>query len=113
VRQGLDAAGKDSTIKHVMSGVSPQGVEVRSFKQPSAAELEHDFLWATRPRCPHGADRHRQPVSLRGGAGRPDGSGAAAAESLPEAAGKRDIWAQRYWDINRWEHTWPTTASRW
>ncbi len=43
--QALDAAGKDSTIKHVMSGVNPQGVQVRSFKQPSAEELDHDFLW--------------------------------------------------------------------
>jgi len=39
------AAGKDSTIKHVMSGVNPQAVEVRAFKQPSAEELNHDFLW--------------------------------------------------------------------
>ncbi len=43
--QALDAAGKDSTIKHVMSGVNPQGVEVHSFKHPSAEELDHDFLW--------------------------------------------------------------------
>jgi PPK2 family polyphosphate:nucleotide phosphotransferase len=43
--QALDAAGKDGTIKHVMSGVNPQGCEVRSFKQPSAEELDHDFLW--------------------------------------------------------------------
>jgi polyphosphate kinase 2 (PPK2 family) len=45
VLQGLDASGKDSTIKHVMSGVNPQAVEVRAFKQPSAEELDHDFLW--------------------------------------------------------------------
>src|SRR5437899_6407806 len=45
VLQALDAAGKDSTIKHVMSGVNPQGCQVKSFKQPSAEELEHDFLW--------------------------------------------------------------------
>jgi polyphosphate kinase 2 (PPK2 family) len=45
VLQGLDASGKDSTIKHVMSGVNPRGVEVRAFKQPSAEELDHDFLW--------------------------------------------------------------------
>jgi PPK2 family polyphosphate:nucleotide phosphotransferase len=43
--QGLDAAGKDGTIKHVMSGVNPQGCEVFSFKQPSTEELRHDFLW--------------------------------------------------------------------
>src|SRR5260370_36880262 len=43
--QALDAAGKDSTIKHVMSGVNPQGTEVFSFKQPSAEALDHDYLW--------------------------------------------------------------------
>jgi PPK2 family polyphosphate:nucleotide phosphotransferase len=43
--QAMDAAGKDSTIKHVMSGVNPQGCQVYSFKQPSAEELDHDFLW--------------------------------------------------------------------
>ncbi len=45
--QGLDAAGKDGAIRHVLSGVNPQGCEVFSFKQPSAEELEHDFLWRT------------------------------------------------------------------
>jgi PPK2 family polyphosphate:nucleotide phosphotransferase len=45
VFQGMDAAGKDSTIKHVMSGINPQGVQVFSFKQPSSEELSHDFLW--------------------------------------------------------------------
>ena len=48
--QAMDAAGKDSTIKHVMSGVNPQGVEVFSFKEPSSEELAHDFLWRTN-RC--------------------------------------------------------------
>src|SRR5687767_3470837 len=43
--QALDAAGKDSTIKHVMSGVNPQGCQVFSFKTPSSEELDHDFLW--------------------------------------------------------------------
>jgi PPK2 family polyphosphate:nucleotide phosphotransferase len=43
--QALDAAGKDGTIKHIMSGVNPQGVQVFSFRQPSAEELDHDFLW--------------------------------------------------------------------
>jgi len=47
VFQAMDAAGKDSTIKHVMSGVNPQGCQVYSFKQPSAEELDHDFLWRT------------------------------------------------------------------
>jgi PPK2 family polyphosphate:nucleotide phosphotransferase len=45
VLQGMDTAGKDSIIKHVMSGVNPQGVHVKSFKQPSEEELRHDFLW--------------------------------------------------------------------
>ena len=45
--QAMDAAGKDGAIRHVMSGVNPQGVQVFSFKHPSAAELEHDFLWRT------------------------------------------------------------------
>ncbi len=50
--QAMDAAGKDSTIKHVMSGVNPQGCEVHSFKAPSAEELDHDFLWRTTCRLP-------------------------------------------------------------
>ena len=45
VLQALDAAGKDGTIRHVMSGVNPQGVEVHGFKVPSAEELDHDYLW--------------------------------------------------------------------
>jgi len=45
--QAMDAAGKDSTIKHVMSGVNPQGCQVYSFKAPSTEELDHDFLWRT------------------------------------------------------------------
>ena len=52
VFQGMDAAGKDSAIKHVMSGVNPKGCEVFSFKQPSAEELNHDFLWRTIQRLP-------------------------------------------------------------
>ena len=50
--QGMDAAGKDGAIRHVMSGVNPQGCEVFSFKQPSAEELKHDFLWRTTCRLP-------------------------------------------------------------
>ena len=45
--QGMDAGGKDGAIRHVMSGINPQGCQVFSFKQPSADELEHDFLWRT------------------------------------------------------------------
>jgi PPK2 family polyphosphate:nucleotide phosphotransferase len=50
--QGMDAGGKDGAIRHVMSGVNPQGCEVFSFKQPSAEELAHDFLWRTTRRLP-------------------------------------------------------------
>src|SRR5271155_4656989 len=50
--QAMDAAGKDGAIRHVMSGVNPQGCEVFSFKQPSAEELEHEFLWRTNCRMP-------------------------------------------------------------
>jgi PPK2 family polyphosphate:nucleotide phosphotransferase len=52
VLQGMDAAGKDSVIAHVMSGVNPQGCEVHSFKAPSAEELDHDFMWRTTTRLP-------------------------------------------------------------
>ncbi|MGA3171854.1 MAG: polyphosphate kinase 2 family protein, partial [Chthoniobacteraceae bacterium] len=50
--QGMDAAGKDGAIRHVMSGVNPQGCEVFAFKQPSDEELKHDFLWRTTCRLP-------------------------------------------------------------
>ena len=52
VFQGMDAAGKDGVIRHVMSGVDPQGCDVHSFKQPSVEELNHDFLWRTTRRLP-------------------------------------------------------------
>ena len=48
--QAMDAAGKDGTIKHVMSGINPQGCQVYSFKSPSSEDLDHDFLWRT-SRC--------------------------------------------------------------
>jgi PPK2 family polyphosphate:nucleotide phosphotransferase len=50
--QAMDAAGKDGAIRHVMSGINPQGCQVSSFKQPSAAELQHDFLWRSTCRMP-------------------------------------------------------------
>src|SRR6266702_1150931 len=50
--QAMDAAGKDGTIKHVMSGVNPQGCEVSSFREPSDEELDHDFLWRCAKRLP-------------------------------------------------------------
>ena len=52
VLQALDAAGKDGTIRHVMSGVNPQGVDVHSFKVPSSEELDHDYLWRYAQRLP-------------------------------------------------------------
>src|SRR5438105_5565069 len=52
VLQGMDAAGKDSAIKHVMSGLNPQGTEVFSFKRPSDEELDHDFMWRTTKALP-------------------------------------------------------------
>ena len=58
VLQGMDAAGKDSVIKHVMSGVNPQGCEVHGFKVPSEEELQHDFFWRVRI-APAGARSHR------------------------------------------------------
>ena len=64
--QAMDAAGKDGTIKHVMSGVNPAGCEVNSFKAPSGVESNHDYLWRTTLRLPErGRHRDLQPVVLR------------------------------------------------
>jgi PPK2 family polyphosphate:nucleotide phosphotransferase len=105
VLQGLDAAGKDSTIKHVMSGVNPQGVEVRAFRQPSAEELNHDFLWryqrATPGRgriCIFNRSHYEEVLVVRV---HPD---LLTAQRLPAAAIKHDVWARRYREINAWEH---------
>ncbi len=84
VFQAMDAAGKDGTIKHVMSGINPQGCQVFSFKVPSDEDLDHDYMWryarnlpGTRP------NRDLQPLVLRGSAGgpRPRGDPRAAADS--------------------------------
>ncbi len=107
--QAMDAAGKDSAIKHVMSGVNPQGCEVYSFKQPSAEELDHDFLWRT-TRCLPQRGRigifnrsyyeevlivRVHPEILR-------------AQSLPdEAADEKTIWTDRYRSINDLDLTMP------
>ena len=53
--QAMDAAGKDSTVKHVMGCVNPQGIDVHSFKQPTSEELSHDYLWRAMKRCRPGA----------------------------------------------------------
>ena len=74
--QAMDAAGKDGVIRHVMSGINPQGCQVYSFKHPSATELDHDFLWRT-TLCLAGArpDRRVQSFLLRGSAYRSRASG--------------------------------------
>ncbi len=89
--QGMDGAGKDGAIRHVMSGVNPQGCEVFSFKQPSAEELEHDFLWRTTlPPSGTRADRHLQSFLLRGSAG-----GSSASRDSPQPGTSRRVCATR------------------
>jgi PPK2 family polyphosphate:nucleotide phosphotransferase len=102
--QALDAAGKDGTIRHVMSGVNPQGVNVTSFKAPSAEELDHDYLWRCARALPARGDIgifnrsyyeevlivRVHPEILR-------------AQRLPESARDGDVWARRYREINEWE----------
>jgi PPK2 family polyphosphate:nucleotide phosphotransferase len=102
VLQGLDASGKDSTIKHVMSGVNPQAVEVRAFKQPSAEELDHDFLWRYQRALP-GRGRigifnrsHYEEVLVT--RVHPE---LLAAERMPSAG--KQTWERRYREINDWE----------
>src|ERR1700733_7481822 len=102
VLQGIDAAGKDGTIKHVMSGVNPQAVEGRAFKQPSAEELNHDFLWRYQRALP-GRGRigifnrsHYEEVLVT--RVHPE---LLAAERKP-SAGKK-IWERRYRESNDWE----------
>ena len=71
VLQGIDAAGKDSTVKHVFREANPQGCRVYAFKQPSREEQAHDFLWRYHQRHARGGDDPRlQPLPLRGRAGR-------------------------------------------
>ena len=105
VLQGMDAAGKDGVIAHVMSGVNPQGCDVHPFKAPSAEELDHDFLVARREAAAGArAHRHFQPLPLRGRAGgaRPSGV-AGASESFPETLTGKDIWKERFQDIRAFE----------
>ncbi len=105
VIQGLDASGKDSTIKHAMSGVNPQGVEVRSFKEPSAEERDHDFLWRYQRSLPergrigiYNRSHYEEVLVVRV---HPQ---LLAAEHLPEPAGSSRVWTRRYREINDWEH---------
>lgn len=103
VLQAIDAAGKDSTIKHVMSGVNPQGVKVHSFKKPSADELAHTWLW-----------RYSQRVPARGEIGIFNRSyyeevlvvkvhNLAAQQGLPPSLLVPELYDQRYADINAFE----------
>ena len=102
--QALDAAGKDSTIKHVMSGVNPQGVQVYSFKHPSAEELKHNFLWRCARALPERGrigifNRSHYEEVLIVKVHRE----LAAAESVPDAKFDKTFWQQRYEDINSFE----------
>jgi len=104
VLQAMDAAGKDSAIEHVMSGVNPQGVQVVSFKKPSSEELDHNFLWRTAKAVPErgrigifNRSHYEEVVALRVHPEWLD------AQRLP--AGERDeaFWQARYEDINAFE----------
>jgi PPK2 family polyphosphate:nucleotide phosphotransferase len=104
VLQALDTAGKDGTIRHVMSGVNPQGVAVHSFKVPSAGELDHDFLWRYERRLPargqigiFNRSHYEEVLVVRV---HPE---AFARENLPEALTKGGVWKRRYRAINDWE----------
>jgi PPK2 family polyphosphate:nucleotide phosphotransferase len=105
VVQGLDAAGKDGTIKHVMSGVNPQGVTVTSFKQPSSVELEHDFLWRTQLVVPtrgrigvFNRSHYEEVLVVRV---HPE---LLAGQSVdPAHAENSEFWKKRFEDITTWE----------
>jgi PPK2 family polyphosphate:nucleotide phosphotransferase len=100
----MDAAGKDSAIEHVMTGVNPQGVQVVSFKGPSSEELDHDFLWRISKALPErgrigifNRSHYEEVVALRV---HPEWL---EAQRLPAGKVGPDIWEQRYEDINAFE----------
>jgi PPK2 family polyphosphate:nucleotide phosphotransferase len=102
VLQGIDAAGKDGTVKHVMTGLNPQGVEVRSFKQPSAEDLNHDYRWRCQRALPgrgrigiFNRSHYEEVLVVR------VHQNLLAAERIPASDG--DLWARRYREINDWE----------
>ncbi len=104
VLQALDAAGKDGTIRHVMSGVNPQGVSVHGFKVPSVEELDHDYLWRYAQRLPARGDigifnrsHYEEVLVVRVHPEILD------RQHMPEASSKGDIWKRRYREINDWE----------
>jgi PPK2 family polyphosphate:nucleotide phosphotransferase len=102
--QALDAGGKDGTIRHVMSGVNPQGVSVNSFKVPSAEELDHDFLWRYTRRLPARGEigifnrsHYEEVLVVRV---HPE---ILERQHLPAEAMGKHIWRRRYEEINGWE----------
>lgn len=102
--QAMDAAGKDGVIKHVLSGVNPQGCEVYSFKAPSAEELDHDFLWRTTRRLPErgrigvfNRSYYEEVLVVRV---HPEFLGA---QKLPAGLLTKRIWRERFEDINAFE----------
>jgi PPK2 family polyphosphate:nucleotide phosphotransferase len=104
VFQAMDAAGKDSTIKHVMSGVNPQGCQVTSFKVPSTQELDHDFLWRCVRELPErgrigifNRSHYEEVLVVRV---HPE---FLAAQHLPPSLVGKDIWNDRYRSINDFE----------
>jgi PPK2 family polyphosphate:nucleotide phosphotransferase len=104
VLQAMDAAGKDSTIAHVMSGVNPQGCEVHSFKAPSSEELDHDFLWRSTRRLPErgrigifNRSYYEEVLVVR------VHEEILARQKLPPKLVTKDIWRERYGDINAFE----------
>src|SRR6185312_13438727 len=104
VLQGMDAAGKDSLIKHVLSGVNPQGVEVHPFKQPSAEELDHDFLWRIGKRLPSRGrigifNRSHYEEVLVARVHRD----LLAGERLPDPLDHKKVWKHRFDDIRAFE----------
>jgi PPK2 family polyphosphate:nucleotide phosphotransferase len=104
VLQAMDAAGKDSVIKHVMSGINPQGVEVHSFKQPSTEELAHDFLWRIGQRLPENGrigifnrSHYEEVLAVRV---RPE---LLERQKLPKTLAGKDLWQKRFEDIRAFE----------
>ena len=100
ILQAMDAAGKDGTIKHVMSGVNPQGSQVTSFKVPSAEELDHDFLWRTTKALPErgrigifNRSYYEEVLVVRV---HPE---LLERQHLPRSRLGKDVWEQRYRDI--------------
>lgn len=102
--QAMDAAGKDSAIKHVMSGVNPQGCQVYSFKVPSSEELNHDFLWRTNKRLPErghigifNRSYYEEVLVVR------VHPNILKNERVPEELVGKGIWAERFEDIHNFE----------